>query len=117
MADPTLTGTAVRRPTLRYQTTLLVLLLADVVCVLLVYLLAFALRIHVSFPFTADLLPSIRFTEVNHPLFILATSQIILLYFFGFYDLHVLVHRTRLVTNVAAALGVQLLATSAWYFF
>ncbi len=117
MADTALAGTTVRRPTLRYQTTLLVLMLADILCVLLVYLLAFALRIHVSFPFTADLLPSVRFTEVNHPLFILAASQIILLYFFGFYDLHALVHRTRLVTNVAAALGVQLLATSAWYFF
>lgn len=117
MADTTLAGSAVRRPTLRYQTTLLVLMLADILCVLLMYLIAFALRIHVSFPFTLDLLPSIRFTEVNHPLFILATSQIILLYFFGFYDLHALVHRTRLVTNVAAALGVQILATSAWYFF
>lgn len=117
MADTAFPGTTVRRRTLRYQTTLLVLMLADVICVLLVYLVAFALRIHVSFPFTVDLLPSIRFTEVNHPLFILAASQIILLYFFGFYDLHALVHRTRLVTNVAAALGVQLLATSAWYFF
>jgi len=92
-------------------------MLADILCVLLMYLIAFALRIHVSFPFTVDLLPSIRFTEVNHPLFILAASQVVLLYFFGFYDLHALVHRTRLVTNVAATLGVQLLATSAWYFF
>lgn len=117
MADTAFAGTTVRRPTLRYQTTLLVLMLADILCVLLMYLIAFALRIYVSFPFTIDLLPSIRFTEVNHPLFILASSQIILLYFFGFYDLHALVHRTRLVTNVAAALGVQLLATSAWYFF
>src|SRR5689334_14886325 len=117
MADTTLASSAVRRPTLRYQTTLLVLMLADILCVLLMYLIAFALRIHVSFPFTIDLLPSIRFTEVNHPLFILAASQIILLYFFGFYDLHALVHRTRLITNVAAALGVQLLAISAWYFF
>lgn len=117
MTDTAFPGTTVRRRTLRYQTTLLVLMLADVVCVLLMYFIAFMLRIHVSFPFTVDLLPSIRFTEVNHPLFILAASQIVLLYFFGFYDLHSLVHRTRLVTNVAAALGVQLLATSAWYFF
>ncbi|MBM4257734.1 MAG: sugar transferase [Deltaproteobacteria bacterium] len=117
MADTPVSAAAVRRPTLRYQTTLLVLMFADILCVLLMYLITFVLRIYVSFPFTVDLLPSIRFSEVNHPLFILATSQIILLYFFGFYDLHALVHRTRLVTNVAAALGVQLLATSAWYFF
>jgi exopolysaccharide biosynthesis polyprenyl glycosylphosphotransferase len=117
MADTVLPGTTVRRRTLRYQTTLLVLMLADVLCVLLMYLVAFVLRIYVSFPFTADLLPLMRFTEVNHPLFILAASQIILLYFFGFYDLHSLVHRSRLITNVAAALGVQLLAASAWYFF
>jgi exopolysaccharide biosynthesis polyprenyl glycosylphosphotransferase len=117
MAETVVAGTTVRRRTLRYQTTLLVLMLADVVCVLLMYVAAFVLRTHVAFPFTVDLLPLMRYTEVNHPLFILAASQIVLLYFFGFYDLHALIHRTRLVTNVAAALGVQLLAVSAWYFF
>jgi exopolysaccharide biosynthesis polyprenyl glycosylphosphotransferase len=117
MAETVVAGAAVRRRTLRYQTTLLVLMLADVLCVLLMYVAAFLLRSYVAFPFTVGFLPLLRYTEVNHPLFLLAASQIVLLYFFGFYDLHALIHRTRLVTNVAAALGVQLLAVSAWYFF
>lgn len=117
MAEIVSQGTAVRRRTLRYQTTLLVLMLADILCALGAYGTAFALRIYFTFPFTTDLLPSIRFTEVNHPLFLLAATQIVLLYFFGFYDLHTLIHRTRLVTSIATALGVQLLATTAWYFF
>ncbi|MGE0825160.1 MAG: sugar transferase [Candidatus Binatia bacterium] len=117
MAGLVLQETTVRRRTLRYQTTLLVLMLADLLCVLFMYLIVFALRIHVAFPFTTDLLPLLRFTEVSHPLLILGASQIVLLYFFGLYDLHVLMRGARLVTNVAAALGVQLLTTSAWYFF
>ena len=117
MVEIALQGTAVRRRTLRYQTTLLVLMFADMLCALATYGAAFALRIYIAFPFTVDLLPSMRFAEVNHPLFLLTATQIILLYFFGFYDLHALVHRSRLLSNVAAALGVQLLAISAWYFF
>ena len=38
-------------------------------------------------------------------------------YFFGFYDLQRPQLRDRLILRVAAALGVQLLATTAWYFF
>lgn len=117
MVELVLQGTSVRRRTLRYQTTLLVLMFADILGALATYGVAFVLRIYIAFPFTVDLLPSIRFAEVNHPLFLLAATQIILLYFFGFYDLHGLVHRTRLLTNVATALGVQMLAISAWYFF
>ncbi|MSQ47144.1 MAG: sugar transferase [Deltaproteobacteria bacterium] len=117
MVELAMQGTGVRRRTLRYQTTLLVLMLADMLGVLATYGVAFALRIYIAFPFTADLLPSIRLAEVHHPLFLLTATQIILLYFFGFYDLHGLVHRTRLMSNVAAALGVQMLAISAWYFF
>ncbi|MBI3302309.1 MAG: sugar transferase, partial [Deltaproteobacteria bacterium] len=68
-------------------------------------------------PFTADLLPFSRLGEVSHPLVFLLATQVVLLYFFGFYDLHHPQPRGRLVTRVAAALGVQLLATTAWYFF
>lgn len=117
MGELALQGTGVRRRTLRYQTTLLVLMFADILGALATYGVAFALRIYIAFPFTVDLLPSMRLAEVNHPLFLLTATQIILLYFFGFYDLHGLVHRTRLMSNVAAALGVQMLAISAWYFF
>jgi exopolysaccharide biosynthesis polyprenyl glycosylphosphotransferase len=78
---------------------------------------AFFLRVHLPLPFTADLLPPSRFEEVSHPLFFLLATQAVLLYFFGFYELHALQRRGRLVTPVAAALGVQLLTTTAWYFF
>lgn len=117
MVELTMQGTGVRRRTLRYQTTLLVLMFADMLGALATYGAAFTLRIYISLPFTVDLLPSMRLAEVHHPLFLLTATQIILLYFFGFYDLHGLVHRTRLMSNVAAALGVQMLAISAWYFF
>jgi exopolysaccharide biosynthesis polyprenyl glycosylphosphotransferase len=52
---------------------------------------------------------------VSHPIFFLLATQVVFLYFFGFYDLHT--PPGRLVTRVAAALGVQVLATTALYFF
>jgi exopolysaccharide biosynthesis polyprenyl glycosylphosphotransferase len=107
----------VRRRTLSYQTILLCLILADLLCVLGAYAGAFSLRVAFPLPFTTDLLPISRLGEVNHPLLFLLATQVVLLYFFGFYDLHTLQQRGRLVTRVATALGVQLLATTAWYFF
>ena len=106
-----------RRHTFSYQASLLFLVLADLLCVLGAYAGAFSLRIYWPLPFTAYLLPSTRLSEVNHPLVFLLTTQVVLLYFFGFYDLQTLKRRSRLVTNIATALGVQLLATTAWYFF
>lgn len=106
-----------KRRTLHYQTTLLLLILADLLWVVGAYIGAFFLRIRFPFPFTSTLLPSERWTEVNHSLFFLLCTQVIVLYFFGLYDLYALRRHARLVTNVAAALGVQLLATTAWYFF
>ncbi len=106
-----------RRHTLGYQTTLLCLVVADLLCVGGAYVGAFFLRVHLPLPFTADFLPPSRFAEVSHALFFLLTTQVVLLYFFGFYELHALQRRGRLMTPVAAALGVQLLATTAWYFF
>ena len=106
-----------RRHTLGYQTTLLCLVVADLLCVGGAYVGAFFLRVHLPLPFTADFLPPSRFAEVSHALFFLLATQVVLLYFFGFYELHALQRRGRLMTPVAAALGVQLLATTAWYFF
>src|SRR5262245_5111301 len=108
---------SVRRRTLSHQTILLCLILADLVCVIGAYASAFALRVALPLPFTTDLLPFSRFHEVSHPLVFLLATQVILLYFFGFYDLHSPQPRGRVVARVAAALGVQLLATTAWYFF
>lgn len=106
-----------RPRTLRYQATLLSLVLADLLCVLGAYVLAFAVRIYFPLPFTTDLLPPIRLAQVNHSFVFLICSQVIVLYFFGLYDLHTLRHHARLATTVIAALGVQLLAITAWYFF
>ncbi|HKA55545.1 MAG TPA: sugar transferase [Candidatus Binatia bacterium] len=106
-----------RQNTLSYQTTLLWLVLADLLCALGAYWSAFCLRVYLPLPFTTDLLPSSRFAEVSHPLVFLLMTQVVLLYFFGFYELHALQRRGRLVAPAAAALGVQLLTTTAWYFF
>ena len=99
------------------QTVLLTLILADTTWAGLAYVSAFFLRVYLPFPLTHDFLPASRFTEVAHPLVFLVCTQVALLYFFGFYDLPLLSQRIRLLTRVATALGVQLLATAAWYFF
>jgi exopolysaccharide biosynthesis polyprenyl glycosylphosphotransferase len=107
----------VRQHTFSYQTTLLWLVLADLLCVVGAYVGAFFLRVHLPLPFTVDFLPPSRFAEVSHALFFLLATQVVWLYFFGFYELHTLQRRERLIAPVAAALGVQLLTTTAWYFF
>lgn len=106
-----------RQRTLSYQATLLCLVLADLLCVVAAYVAAFSLRVSLPLPLTTALLPLSRFGEVTHPFLFLPLTQLVLLYFFGFYDLHVMQQRGRIVTRVAAALGVQLLATTTWYFF
>src|SRR5262249_33122943 len=110
-------GELVRRNTLSYQATLLWLVLADLLCVIGAYAGAFFLRVHLPLPFTVDFLRPSRFAEVSPALFFLLATQVVWLYFFGFYELHTLQRRDRLIAPVAAALGVQLLTTTAWYFF
>lgn len=105
------------RRTLSYQAILLLLILADLLCVVGAYVGAFALRFVLPLPFTADVIPFSRLNEVNHPLGFLLATQVVLLYFFGFYDLQHPQPRDSLVTRVAAAFGVQLLATTALFFF
>lgn len=99
------------------QAILLLLLLADLLCVTVSYFGAFALRFILPFPFTADLIPVARFQEVYHPFGFLLATQISLLYFFGFYDLQIPHPRAHLVPRAFAALSLQLLATTALFFF
>ena len=106
-----------RNYTLRYQPFLLGLVLADLVCVGGAYGAAFALRLTLPLPFTADLLPAERLVEVSHPLLFLLATQGLVLYFFSLYDLHVLQLRGRVIPRALAATGLQLLLTTAWYFF
>lgn len=105
-----------RRPQ-SYQAILLFLLLADLLCVTVAYFGAFALRFVLPLPFTVDVLPYSRFQEVYHPFGFLLGTQVVLLYFFGFYDIQRPHPRDRLVSRVFAALSVQLLATTSLFFF
>lgn len=105
------------RRTLSFQTIILLLILGDLVCVAGAYAGAFALRLSLTLPFTLHPIPFSRLNEVNHPIGFLLLSQIIFLYFFGFYDLQRPQPRDHLIPRVTAALGVQLLATTAYYFF
>ena len=107
----------VRRRTLNHQTILLLLVAADLCCVLAAYFGAFALRFALPLPFTSHLLPPSRLAEVNHSVPFLLATQVVLLYFFGFYDFQRPQPRGRLIVRVAAALGLQLLAMTALYFF
>lgn len=105
------------RRALGSQTILLLLVVGDLLCVAGAYVGAFALRLTLTLPFTLHPIPFSRLNEVNHPIVFLLLSQVILLYFFGFYDLQRPQPRDRLIMGVVAALGVQLLATTAYYFF
>ncbi len=106
-----------RSHTFRYQTVLLGLLAADLVCVGGAYAMALAFRLVLRLPFTAELLPVERLTEIQHPLLFLLATQGVVLYFFSLYDLHMLQLRSRLASRVMSACGLQLLLTTAWYFF
>jgi exopolysaccharide biosynthesis polyprenyl glycosylphosphotransferase len=107
----------VPRRTRSYQAILLFLLLADLLCVVGAYAAAFALRFVLPLPLTTDVIPLSRLQEVNHPLGFLLVTQVALLYFFGFYDFQHPQSRDRLVSRVVAAFSVQLLATTALFFF
>lgn len=106
-----------RSHSLRYQTVLLGLLAADLVCVGGAYAMALALRLALPLPLTAELLPVERLTEIQHPLLFLFVTQGLVLYFFSLYDLHMLQLRGRVASRVMSACGLQLLLTTAWYFF
>lgn len=110
-------GQGVPRRTRSAQTILVLLVVADVLCVLGAYASAFALRLAFPLPFTSHLLPATRLQDLHHPIVVLLVSQVALLYFFGFYDLQRPQPRLRLAMRAVAALSIQLLAISAYYFF
>jgi len=102
---------------LREQSTIVFLLVFDVLWGLVAYLLAFVVRIHVPLPFTADFLPGRRVFELHHMIGQLLAAEVVILYFFGFYDLRALRSSFRAIANSVTALFVHLLAASALYFF
>ena len=106
-----------QRVGLREQSTVIFLLTFDVLWGVLAYVLAFMVRIYVPVPFTADLLPAGRVFELRHMLPQLLVAEVVILYFFGFYDLRGLRSSFRAIVNSVTALFVHLLAASALYFF
>ncbi len=102
---------------LREQSTIALLLAFDLLWGALAYALAFAVRIYVPVPFTADFLPGTRVFELRHMLPELLLAELVILYFFGFYDLRALRSSFRAIVNSTTALFVHLLAASAMYFF
>jgi exopolysaccharide biosynthesis polyprenyl glycosylphosphotransferase len=106
-----------QRVGLREQSTVIFLLTFDVLWGVLAYMLAFMARIHVPLPFTVDLLPAERVFELRHMLPQMLVAELVILYFFGFYDLRALRSSFRAIVNSVTALFVHLLAASALYFF
>ena len=102
---------------LREQSTIAFLLTFDVLWGTVAYLLAFVVRIYLPLPFTADFLPATRVFELRHMLPQILGAEILILYFFGFYDLRALRASFRAIVNSVTALFVHLLATTALYFF
>src|SRR6266403_5159422 len=106
-----------QRVGLREQSTIVFLLTFDVLWGFVAYLLAFVVRIHVPLPFTADFLPGRRVFELRHMIAQLLAAEVVILYFFGFYDLRALRSSFRSIMNSVTALFIHLLAASALYFF
>lgn len=102
---------------LREQSTIAFLLAFDLVWGATAYGLAFVLRTYVHLPLTVSLLPAGRVFELRHMLPEILVAEIVILYFFGFYDLRALRAGFRPVANSLTALFVHLLATTSLYFF
>ncbi len=83
----------------------------------LAYVGAFAARIYFPLPWTEGFLPFAQAMNVAHPVALLAVTQLGVLYAFGLYDVRTLGQRGGTRSRVAVALGVQLLAAGAWFFF
>ena len=93
------------------------LIATDLVVAVLAYVGAFAARIYFPLPWTEHLLPFTPVMNVAHPVALLVVTQLGILYAFGLYDLRTLGQRGGTLGRVATALGIQLLAAGAWFFF
>jgi exopolysaccharide biosynthesis polyprenyl glycosylphosphotransferase len=89
----------------------------DLLAGCLAYLLAFFLRIAVPLPFTRDLLPLVRFSEVNHHWIELLLAQAIALYVLGLYEARALARPREYLGALAVAPVLQGLILIAVYFF
>lgn len=96
------------RPTLRAA--------GDLICGSLAFLAAFLLRIHVPLPFTLGLLPPDRMGYFSSQWWIVAGSQLLLLYFFGLYDPPEPESRAELPRRLLASVVVHSLLLMGFYF-
>ena len=85
--------------------------------VALAYGLAFLLRSSLPLPLTAALLPHEVGWQPHAALALLLATQLPLLYVLGLYDVQLLRTRGAPLPRVAAAIAIQLLLVTAWYFF
>jgi len=83
----------------------------------LAYALAFAARSALPIPFTTSPLPSGVAGQPHAALLLLLATQLPLLYVLGLYDARLLRERLSPVLAAGAAVVVQLLLVTAWYFF
>ncbi|MDY7094777.1 MAG: sugar transferase [Acidobacteriota bacterium] len=88
----------------------------DLICGSLAFLAAFLLRIHVPLPFTLGLLPADRMAYFFSQWWIVAVSQLLLLYFFGLYDPPEPESRAELPRRLLAAVVVHSLLLMGFYF-
>lgn len=82
----------------------------------LAFLTAFLVRMAVPLPFTLGLLPRDRLGYFGSEWWIVALSQLLLLYFFGFYDPPEPDSRAELPRRLLAAVGIQSLILMGFYF-
>ncbi len=94
-----------------------ILVAGDVLAAGLAYLLAFALRTRIPFPFTQGYLPELRFAEVHHHWREMLFAQVAVLYFLGLYEPRALTTPRDRAGVLVAAAGLEVLFLIAVYFF
>jgi exopolysaccharide biosynthesis polyprenyl glycosylphosphotransferase len=93
------------------------LVTGDLLVAPLAYLVAFAVRASVPFPFTQGYLPPIRFAEVAHHWPEMLAAQLLVLYLLGLYETRALTNPRDQLTPIGAAAVLQALLMVAVYFF
>lgn len=88
----------------------------DVVAAAAAFYCSFLLRFHLPLPFTGELLPRDRFRFFTGEWGVVLVSQLLLLYFFGFYDSPETRPRLEQVRHLLTAAGFQGLALMGYYF-
>jgi exopolysaccharide biosynthesis polyprenyl glycosylphosphotransferase len=93
------------------------LVTGDLVVAPVAYLVAFAVRVAIPFPFTQDYLPGVRFVEVAHHWPEMLAAQLLALYLLGLYETRALLNPRDHLTPITAAAALQALMMVAVYFF